>query len=84
MTISMTLAALPDGKACDISKLTETDIGVAFVKAQTKLFSETVEDLKKLVEKNRQEHWKNMQEHIKLYKRKETHNVDLLYTILRI
>lgn len=56
MTISMTLAALPDGKACDISKLTETDIGVAFVKAQTKLFSETVEDLKKLVEKNRQEH----------------------------
>lgn len=51
----MPISILPDGTAGDISKVTEVELGVAFVKAQTKLFSETVDDLSKLVEKNRRD-----------------------------
>lgn len=51
----MSISFLPDGKAVDISKVTDVELGVAFVRANTKLFTETVEDLRKLVEKNRRD-----------------------------
>lgn len=49
----MSISILPDGKTCDISKATDVELGVSFVRAQNKLFIEAVEDLSKLVEKNR-------------------------------
>lgn len=53
----MAISILPDGTAGDISKVTDVELGVAFVRAQTKLFTETVDDLSKLVEKNRRDYY---------------------------
>ena len=58
----MAISILPDGTAGDISKVTDVELGVAFVRAQTKLFIETVDDLSKLVEKNRRDYYNRQKE----------------------
>lgn len=63
----MCMCLLPDGTISHSENITETDIDVAYIKAQSKIFSDLVHDLREMMEEDKSKRVKEchqfLQEH---------------------